>query len=215
MSYKAVFFDFDGTLFDSSPGIYASLRAAFAECSLPEPSDEELFRFIGPPVRQSLKEFYALSSETENLFIKAYRKVYANGEIYNAKLYDGVLDVLKILKDKNIQIGTASSKPLNFIRLILKRFKLENYFTFIDGVPSDDIPREKADIINSGIKYFGFDKKTCLMIGDRKFDIDGARKVGISSCGVLWGFGGRAELERHKADFIVSTTKELTDIILS
>lgn len=214
MSYKAVFFDFDGTLFDSSPGIYKSLRAAFDECALPEPSDDELFRFIGPAIRQSLREFYELSRETEDSFIRAYRRVYANGEIYNAKLYGGVIEVLKALKDKNILIGTASSKPLNFIRLILKRFNLENYFDFVDGVLSDDIPREKYDIINSAVAHFKLDKKSCLMVGDRKFDIDGAKTAGISSCGVLWGFGSRAELEKHNADFIISSPNEISEIVL-
>lgn len=213
MSYKAVFFDFDGTLFDSSAGIYASLRAAFAECALPEPTDKELFRFIGPPVRQSLREFYSLSDETENAFIKAYRRAYSGGEIYNARLYDGVSDVLSELFERGVLLGTASSKPLGFIRLILKRFGLEKYFSFVDGVVSDDIPREKSDIINTGAEYFCLDKADCLMVGDRKFDIDGAKNAGVSSCGVLWGFGSRTELCEHNADFIISSPHEISDIV--
>lgn len=211
--YKYVLFDLDGTLTDSGIGITNSVEYALNKYNITVDDRAELYRFIGPPLQNSFKEFYGFSNEDCVLAVEYYREYFKEKGIYENKVYDGIVDMLKALKKNGNKIILATSKPEAFAITILKHFNLIQYFDFISAATMDGSRSAKADIIKFALDNYGIsDSSSAIMVGDRKHDIIGAKQCNIDSIGVLFGYGSRNELEMAGADFIVETPLEIFNI---
>ena len=214
-----VFFDLDGTLTDSAEGITKSARHALEALGI-EPKDD-LKSFIGPPLYESFKELYGLSLEESDLAIKYFREYFSERGVYEHRLYDGIRELLSSLKERGKSLVLATSKPEKFAISILEQYKLEPLFSFICGASMDETRCEKADVISYAIDQIaeadGISKEnikiSSVMIGDRRHDILGAKKCGLISIGVTFGFGSREELSLAGADFIIDSPKEIDMLI--
>lgn len=213
--FDYVIFDFDGTVVDTGEGILKSLQYSFREMGAEVPSMEDLKKFIGPPVYYSYTHFYGVSEDEVCDYIRKYRERYKEKGIYESKLYDGIKQMLESLKEKGVKLGIASSKPEHLIYSVADYLKVTDYFDAIVGVKVDDSNHStKAGLVSEAMKMMGAtDKTRVLMVGDRKFDIDGAAGAGVKSCGALWGYGDEEEFKAHNADFIVSTPKDVEKLV--
>ncbi|MEG2081109.1 MAG: HAD hydrolase-like protein [Oscillospiraceae bacterium] len=213
--YTTVLFDFDGTLVDSSLGIFRSLQYAFKADGKSEPDFADLRCFIGPPLTDSFKEFYGYDDENAVRMVEKYRERYKNEGLLEAEVYKGIPELLKILKANKIKIATASSKPKQFIVKILKVMGLYEYFDYIGGIDFNSGDLTKKAIIEMALNSLNItDKSSCIMVGDRCFDIDGANGAEISSIGVLYGFGSEKEFIENKATYIANSPADIQKIIL-
>ena len=205
--FDYIIFDFDGTVADTGEGILKSLQYSFEAMGDPVPDLSDLEKFIGPPVYYSYTTFYGISEDKVDLYVKKYRERYREKGIYESKVYLGVKELIIFLKEKNVKIGIASSKPEQLIYAVADYLGITNLFDAIVGVKSDNSKHStKAGLITQAMVDMGAtDKSKVLMVGDRKFDIDGAAGAGVKSCGALWGYGDEEEFRAHNADFIVST----------
>ena len=212
--FDYLIFDFDGTVADTGEGILKSLQYSFVAMGDPEPELSDLKKFIGPPVFYSYTHFYGISEDRVDLYVKKYRERYREKGIYESKVYDGLKDLLVSLKEKNIKVGIASSKPENLIYSVSDYLGITDMFDVIVGVKSDNSKHStKAGLIAQAMQELGAqDKNTVLMVGDRLFDIDGAHEAGLKCCGALWGYGDEEELKEHNADFIVRLPEEIEKI---
>lgn len=211
--FKAVLFDFDGTIVDSSKGIYNGLRYAFEAHNMPIPSEDILKKFIGPPLIDSFREFIGLDDELSYKMIESYREYYNETGWKEVTVYDGIEDVFKDLTASGVRMGTASTKPTIFVKRILEEVGLSKYFAYFGGTELQGVPNTKAQIIERGLSVLNAEKDEALMVGDRKFDIVGAKEVGIPVAAVLYGFGSREEFEAHGAEYIAKTPQALEEII--
>jgi phosphoglycolate phosphatase len=212
--YDAVLFDFDGTMIDSSRGIFQSLIYALKCGGVDEPDEATLRKFIGPPIYDSFKNLFHFSEDKIEFEIQKYREHYSAGGLYEYDVYDGIPELLKVLHDNGIKTATASSKPRKFIEIILEHSGLGKYIDYIGGTSFDEKGAGKAAILLDAMENLGCtDKSRVLMVGDRKYDIDGAKGAGIETAAVLYGFGSREEFEEHGAEYIVETTKEIENIV--
>ena len=214
-NFDYVIFDFDGTVADTGEGILKSLQYSFVAMGDPEPELSDLKKFIGPPVFYSYTHFYGISEDRVDLYVKKYRERYREKGIYESKVYDGLKDLLVSLKEKNIKVGIASSKPENLIYSVSDYLGITDMFDVIVGVKSDNSKHStKAGLIAQAMQELGAqDKSKVLMVGDRLFDIDGAHEAGVKCCGALWGYGDEEEFKEHNADFIVRLPEEIEKII--
>lgn len=220
--YEYVFFDLDGTLVDSSEGITKSVEYALIKYGIRPASLRELTVFIGPPLVDSFMRFYGFDEKRAVEACKFYRERYRVKGVYENRVYGGIPELLALLKERGKKIVLATSKPEIFAKIVLEDMGLKPYFDFVAGADLDDADREgknyrtnKEDVIAYAVDSLGIaDKKTVLMVGDRKHDITGAKLNGIDSCGVLFGFGSREEFIKAGADYIVETPAEIADIIL-
>ena len=213
-NYDAVLFDFDGTLFDTSRGIFESLIYALKCAGSDEPDEATLRKFIGPPIYDSFLNLFHFDEDKIEFLISKYREHYSGGGLYELDIYDGIPELLKTLHENGVKIATASSKPKVFIEKILNKTGLIEYFDYIGGTTFDEKGATKTGILLGAIENLGCtDKSRVIMVGDRKFDIIGAKGAGIATIAVLYGFGNRAEFEEYGAEFIVSDTKEIENII--
>ena len=213
--YDYVIFDFDGTVVDTGEGILKSLQYSFKEMGREVPDLNDLKKFIGPPIYYSYTTFYGVSEDEVGDYIKKYRERYREKGIFESKVYPGLKELLVSLKEKNIKVGIASSKPESLIYSVGDYLGITEMFDVIVGVKSDNSKHStKAGLITQAMDDMGgTDKSKVLMVGDRCFDIDGAHEAGVKCCGALWGFGDRAEFEKHNADFIVEKPEDIMKFI--
>ena len=208
--YQFYFFDLDGTITDSSLGITNSVRYALAKYGIEEPDRKKLYRFIGPPLAESFREFYEFPEEQCQEAIRYYREYYRDKGIYENQVYDGLEEVLKKLKEVGKQLVVATSKPEVFAREIIRYFHLDSYFSYVAGMELDGGRGTKAEVIEYAIRSCGAeDRREVLMIGDRKHDVIGARQAGIDCVGVLYGFGSEEELKEAGAAGIAASVEDI------
>ena len=212
------FFDLDGTLTDPAEGITNSFVHAIKYFGLEVPSYEKLCTFIGPPLVATFQNEFGFDDEKSMEGVKKYREYFAQKGIFENKVYDGIEALLAHLRLKGKHLLVATSKPEEYSVKILEHFGLTKYFDFICGSNMDETRSKKEEVIEYALEKCreadktGFDKSKVLMIGDREHDIIGAKKNGIKSCGVLYGYGNRQELEAAGADYIVDNVRNLLEL---
>lgn len=211
--FKYILFDFDGTLVDSSEGIFKSLTYAFEEMGHGTPSLELLRKFIGPPLHYSFTNFCGFSTEHAYEMTDKYRERYKVKGYLENRVYDGIPEMLEKLKNEGYILGTASSKPIKFIDDICTQRDIKKYFAHIGGTQFDNIKESKTVVIENAMASLGGDTDNTLMVGDRLFDIQGAHEAGIPCCAVLFGFGDRPEFEEYKAEYIIEKPSDIFDIL--
>ncbi|MDO4941663.1 MAG: HAD family hydrolase [Lachnospiraceae bacterium] len=214
--YKYIFFDLDGTITDPGIGITNGVMYSLTYYGIPLPPREELYKFIGPPLMESYQNYYGFSKEKSVEALAVYREYYSEKGVHENELYPGIEELLIELKKAGKRIVLATSKPEYYAKIILEHFQLSQYFTFIGGSDMAETVRPgKADVIMYDLESCGItDLSEVVMIGDREHDVLGAKKAGIDSIGVLYGYGDRNELETAGADYIVEGIDDLKKILI-
>ena len=211
--YTDILFDLDGTLTDSSGGITDCFRRAMEAFGYPCPSADVLKgQIIGPPIEESMV-FYGVAEQDIDAMTKEFRVHYNEHGWCNNLVYDGIPQMLKRLFDAGFRMSLATSKPEHFAKRIMEHFELAQYFYAIHGaLPEKDLNAKEAVMANA---LAGLPKDAvCLMVGDRKHDMEGAAYHKLDAAGVLFGFGSREELESFSPVFLAETPAELADWLL-
>lgn len=213
-NFNAVIFDFDGTVADTGKGIFGSIRYALNACSLPQLDEKSLRTFIGPPLHDSFKRECGADDEMCVKLVAKYRENYAVKGIFEFELYPGMEELLKKLKAEGIVTGIASSKPEDFINIILNNTRLNKYFDFNSGSDPRYVESDKTEIVKKCIRKMKLPENSkILMVGDRFYDIVGAHNAGIECAAVLFGYGNPEEFKKYKVEYIVKDVNELKNII--
>ena len=218
MNLKKVFFDLDGTLTDSMPGITKGVQYALKRYGIQVDDLECLKPFVGPPLTDSFQEYYIFTEKDADDAVYVFREYYdVEGWKDNAP-FDGVEEMLQELKDAGLQLYIATSKPEVTAKRVLEYFHLDHYFTFIGGASLDEKRVNKDDVIRYVMAENAIgeeEKQSVIMVGDRKHDVEGAHKTGLSVVGVLYGYGSREELETVGADYLCDTPQDVVDLLKS
>lgn len=208
--YNYYLFDFDGTLCDTTEGIFNSIIYSLDCFGIKETDLEKLRFFVGPPLFESYKTIYNVSDEDANWLIAKYREHYKTKAAEESAIYNGIPELLKNLKENGKKIAIASSKPLLFVEEISKYHNIETFYDFVSAENFKNNHSSKKDLINACLEFFGNPPKDeVIMVGDRFYDIDGAKSVGIDSAGAVYGFGTEEELTEAGATYILNTPNDL------
>ena len=215
MRYTHFFFDMDGTVIDSAPGVTNAVSHALRRLGITPPPAKELTCFIGPPLVWSFAHYYGLDEEQTQKALAYYREYYSDKGIYECLVYEGVEELLKKLNEAGATCVLATSKPHIFANRILAHFGLDRYFAYVSGPELDGTRNAKAEVIAYAIEQMKLtDRERILMIGDRNHDTLGAKENSIDSVGVLWGFGSREELLGSGAMAVYDSAKDLKKDLL-
>ena len=210
-----LFFDLDGTLTDPALGITNSFKHALKCFGLEIPTYEKLCSFIGPPLVDTFRTQFGFSEEKAALGVVKYREYFAEKGLLENAVYPGIPDLLSTLKDAGKKLVVATSKPEEYSVKIIEHFGLAQYFENVCGSLMDETRSKKDEVIEYALERNQIDDRgKILMIGDRKHDILGAKKTGLKSCGVLFGYGSMQELQSAGADYIAGNITKLKDICL-
>ncbi len=215
---KYLLFDLDGTLTDPGAGITACVQYALQSFGIEETDHAKLEKFIGPPLRDSFMNFYGFDAEQAEQAVAKYRERFQDTGIFENEVYEGIPKMLHTLQSKGFFLAVASSKPQVFVERILDHFDLRKYFKAIVGSELDGTRESKDEVVQEALNrlfaYKPIQKGQVYMIGDRKFDVEGARTQGVESVGVAYGYGSMEELKAAKADYIVRSVEELESFLL-
>ena len=214
MNKEYLFFDLDGTLTDPKTGITKSVQYSLKAFGIDIANPDELVPFIGPPLRDSYKNFYGLSDVDAEKAVAKYREYFSEQGIFENAVYSGIGDLLKAQAASDRTLAVATSKPTVYAEKILKHFNIDSYFTFVAGSELDGRRSDKRLVIQYALDNLNITEVSrVIMIGDREHDILGAKKLGIDSIGVLFGYGDYNELSAAGANHIVSDVKELRELL--
>lgn len=212
--YKYLLFDLDGTLIEPKEGITKCVAYALNKLNINVENLDDLTVFIGPPLIDSFMQYYHMTLEEAETAVKYYRERFKERGVIECELYSNVEETLNALKELNIKIMLATSKPEIFAKKILERFDIAKYFDLIVGATLDGSRGEKSGVIKYVLDQFDITNfKEVAMVGDRKFDILGAKKNNIDSVGVTYGYAIGNELIDTNPDYIIDDIKELIKIV--
>lgn len=213
--YKYILLDLDGTVTDSMEGITKSIQYALKHFGIEVDNLNNLRKFVGPPLKESLMEYCHFSETQAEEGIRKYRERFADIGIYENAVYPGIETLLQQLNDAGKQVMLATGKPAYYAEKILNYFHLKSYFKFIGGSGLDGSLSHKDEVIRHVLANNAiYDLSQVVMVGDREHDIKGARQTGIDNIGVLYGYGDREELTQAGADRIVASVEELGQVLL-
>lgn len=212
--YKSVIFDFDGTICDTGEGVKKSAKYALDAFNIPSDDWQTLDCFIGPPLLVTFQEQFNQSAADADLLVQKFRERYTNTGIYECELYNGIKQLLINLKDDGMKIGIASSKPQVFVETLLNKFAIAKYFDSVCATSFAADCESKQNIIARCLKELETEPKDALMVGDRFYDIDGAKADMVDGAGVLWGYGSKFEFIECGAKYIVDKVEDIESIAL-
>lgn len=208
---QIILFDLDGTLTDSAEGITKCVQYALKHFGIDEPDLEKLKHFVGPPLREQFMKTYHMPERQAEVAVAVYRERYAKIGMYENRPYDGIEEVLKMLREEKKILGVASSKPEIYVKKILEHFHIDTYFEVVTGANMDGTRTEKDEVIEEALLRLGMTDKRedVLMVGDRFYDVEGALKCGVQCIGAGYGYGSPHELELAGAVYVAETVEDL------
>ncbi|HEY1534367.1 MAG TPA: HAD hydrolase-like protein [Polyangiaceae bacterium] len=210
MSRKHLFFDLDGTLTDSRPGILRSLRHALTVLGREVPPDEALLRFIGPPTNDTFRELLGTADPAQNLrAISVYRERFVELGMFENSVYPGIVAGLSALREADFPLLVVTSKPEVYANQIIDHFELRQFFGHVYGSELSGERGNKGELIAHVLASEGLSSADAWMFGDRLHDIRGAKLNGLCAAGVLWGYGSKEELSEAGADALFADMPEL------
>lgn len=232
--FQYVLFDLDGTLTDPKLGITTCVQYALKSFGIEENNLDKLEPFIGPPLIESFKQFYGFSKEQAMQAQEKYRERFSVTGWSENEMYPGIDIMLKILSERGVKLAVASSKPEVYVEKILVHFGIREYFTAVVGSELDGRRVNKDEVVLEALrrlevitqkeaecylkegKVFGKGLKNtaCAMVGDRKFDVEGAKAMNVVSVAVSFGYAQGDELKLAEPDYIADTVEELKNILL-
>ncbi len=222
--YHYILFDLDGTLTDPKLGITGCVQYALRKLGMEAPDADALEPFIGPPLMDSFREFCGLDEEKGAQAVAYYRERYAVDGLFENEAYPGIVQMLIRLQQAGCHLAVASSKPEVFVKKILEHFGMLSCFEVVVGSGLDGSLVRKEEVLEEALRQLLGERvpaketsayaEGVVMVGDRKFDIQGAKAYGIASVGVAYGYAAEGELEEAGADRIVKTVQELEEALI-
>ena len=216
MAQLTVLLDLDGALVDSLPGIEASGRAALAALGHPPDPGLDIAAMIGPPIEEMMQLMLARYGDDRVAEgVAAYRADYGARGLLASAPYPGIPEALDALRAAGARLMLATSKRRVFAERILDHTGLAPRFAAVHGSEPGGALDHKPELIAHILARHDLDAAACVMVGDRRHDIAGARANGMRGLGVLWGYGSREELEAAGADALVAAPHDLAAAALA
>lgn len=214
MARRAVLFDFDGTIVDPRDGLLDSFVHGLAAVGVEIDDKTALEPLIGPPIRYGLSTYLGLTEPSLGVAVEAFRHHLGTKGVLEYRPFDGVVELLDDLRASGRTLALVTSKPLPFVELVVEHTGLTVEFATVAAASLDGSLAEKADLVAKALEELAIEPAEAVMVGDREFDVLGARANGVESIGVLWGYGSHAELEAAGADHIADDVDELRELLL-
>ena len=217
--YDIIAFDLDGTLSDPARGLIQGFVYCFKKLGLPYESEESLRKYIGPSLYDEWQEDFGFTPDEANAAIEVFREYYNIYGWWDNTMYEGIPEMLASLKEAGKTVVLATSKPLDTAKKVLELFGLTHYFDFIGGAVSH-ANDQKWQVLNWSLSSVGVDLNDpdslakCILVGDRKYDAEGAKICGIDSMGVFYGHGTKEEMESSGFTLLVDEVSDITEKLI-
>ena len=216
--FSCILFDLDGTISDPKQGICGCVQYALRSFGIEEPDLDRLEPFIGPPLAESFMKYYNFTAEQAQEAVEKYRERFSVTGKYENVLYPGMGALLHDLKASGATLAIASSKPTVYVEDILVHFGIREYFDIVVGSELDGRRVHKEEVVAEVLSQLAArgesDPDKMVMIGDRSFDVEGAKAIGAHCIAVSYGYAQPGELENAGAEIIVRDVEGLRSVLL-
>jgi len=207
LPYSTIIFDLDGTLSDPREGVFKGFRYALRKMGREFDGQADLSMHIGPPLPEVFRSYFFETEEEVLRAIAFFREYYAATGLFENSLYEGIGDLVKILRAGGARLAVATYKPQRFAEQILRHFEIADAFGLICG--ADEIaPEPKAELLQKILRQAN---GPAVLVGDTRYDIIAAKAAGIDCIAVSYGFGKADEL--RDANYVVHSVEELKSLL--
>ncbi|MDO5014780.1 MAG: HAD hydrolase-like protein [Clostridia bacterium] len=214
MKFKAILFDFDGTVVKSHIGVLNGVQYALKEKNINVEPKTDMMRFMGLPLEIGYAEVYGIDDkDLVKELVQIHRKYYEEKGIYEMELFENMRELLQELKHLPLKLAIASSKPEVFVLDGLKNLEIYEYFDVICGTLFKENNPDKTRILRRAMVEMGVACEDTLMLGDRKYDMNAAVSLNVHPVGVSYGYGTVDELKESGAKEIIDNPLDLLKII--
>lgn len=209
-----ILLDLDGTLTDPKEGITKSIQYALEQLDIQPPHEDDLEWTIGPPLIDVFKELLRTTDKEKLLqAVDFYRQRYEDRCAVENKPYEGIHNTLSSLQEKGFRLYLATSKPWTYAGKILAYFGMRGYFSRVHGSELDGTRDYKEELIEYIIAENKLESENTIMVGDRHYDINGAKHNKVISIGVTYGYGSIEEINTAAPDHICHHHSDIVKII--
>ena len=212
-NFKAIFFDFDGTIADTVNGILATMTATFKELNLPVPPQDAMKSTIGMLLGDALQQLGNLDDTQRVLAVKTYQRLFREVELPNTRIFPGVSQTLQTLKSKGVKMAIVTSRGIESLRLILTQNNILEYFDELVTRDNGFKPKPAPDMVNYLLQKMNLAPSDVLVVGDTTFDIDMGTAAGCKTCAVTYGNHSAERLATSKCDWMVGRFEEIIELI--
>lgn len=206
--FPVYLFDVDGTLMDSALDICGAIQYVI-ETDETSPKKDVSFAYLRTYIGRHLMDLFTdlgYPPEVHEALLQRYRQKYLSAGHTQTRVFPGVAEMLAVLGGRK---STATTKGTPTTRAVLEQFCLIQHFDHVQG--TDGFPaKPDPDVILASIRALGAQKEDCLMVGDSAADMEAARRAGVRSCAVRWGYGNWEAMARWSPDFWIDEPGQLT-----
>jgi phosphoglycolate phosphatase len=218
---KLVIFDLDGTLIDSVPDLASSVNFMLKSLGREEFSEDIIRFWVGNGaevlVRRALSGSVEIDENIDKEILKKAMKFFLshyNENLSNKTyLYPNVKETLEELKSRDYFLTIVTNKPFKFVKPILEKLEIIDYFPYYLGADSLDEKKPSPKPLLEVCKYFEVDRDKAIMVGDSKNDILAANNAKMDSIAVKYGYNYGENISKHKPTFEVDDIFEITKIL--
>lgn len=210
--YKNILFDFDGTVFDTVEGITKSAQYALKKQGI-EAELSQLRCFAGPPLVDKFMEVYGFDCERAEQATRDFKERYVPIGIHECRVFPGIKELLLALRKLGARVGIATSKPQVLAEQLLAQEDMTGLFQVIRGSGSDGNNSAKWQVLKQAMEELGAEPEDTVLVGDTKYDVEGAKLCGVPCIGVAYGYAAPGELEQAGAIAIAENMDELLEIL--
>ena len=211
-NFKAIFFDFDGTIADTVNGILATMTATFKELNLPIPPQDAMKSTIGMLLGDALQQLGNLDDSQRVLAVKTYQRLFREVELPNTRIFPGVSQTLQTLKSRGVKMAIVTSRGIESLRLILTQNNILEYFDELVTRDNGFKPKPAPDMVNYLLQKMNLAPSDVLVVGDTTFDIDMGTAAGCKTCAVTYGNHSAERLATSKCDWMVGRFEEIAEV---
>lgn len=214
MRYSTVIFDLDGTLLDTLDDLVISVNEYLEESGHPLRSRDEIRSFLGYGAMELVRDSLPgpLPPDELDKAVEDYKKVYRRNMADNTKPYDGIMDLLRALKQAGVRTAVVSNKPDNSVRDLCRTM-----FGDLIDLAAGDQPgyarKPDPQLVEHVMRKLGADRETTLYVGDSEVDVETAKNAGVDGAAVTWGFRDRDVLTAENPDYLADSPAQLLEIV--
>jgi phosphoglycolate phosphatase len=209
---RAVLLDLDGTLADSRPGIEACFRFMLTELGHDPAVVGDVTWAVGPPIAVSVRALLEkYGDDRVDRGLSTYRARYSTVGLYECSAFPGIEEMLRALTKAGRLLCVATSKRLDFAERVVDYLGFRQYLPRVYGALPGGGLDAKKDLLAEILHVESYSPARTTMVGDRLHDIHAAQANALRSIGVLWGYGGQAELQQAGADVLVASPADIVD----
>lgn len=211
--YRNILFDFDGTVFDTVEGISKSAQYALEKQGI-EASLSELRCFAGPPLVDKFMEVYGFELEQAQQATRDFKERYGVKGVRECRVFPGIKELLESLIRHGRRLGIATSKPQYLAEQLLEQEDMRDFFQVVCGSQAAGNNSAKSQVLQLAMDKMGAKPEDTVLVGDTRYDVEGAKICGVPCIGVSYGYAAQGELEEAGAAAIAEDMEQLLELLL-